>query len=59
MLIGILICFFAFGSFMFDDIFSSIGLGELPFNSETMLTVAGICLFCGAIGKSAQFPLHI
>jgi NADH-quinone oxidoreductase subunit L len=59
MLIGILICFFSFGTFMFDEIFGTIGAGFLPFDSETMLTVAGICLFCGAIGKSAQFPLHI
>jgi proton-translocating NADH-quinone oxidoreductase chain L len=26
--------------------------------STTLLTVMGIGLFCGAIGKSAQFPLH-
>ncbi len=25
----------------------------------TMLTIMGIGLFCGAIGKSAQFPLHV
>ena len=24
-----------------------------------MLTVACICLFIGAMGKSAQFPLHV
>jgi len=59
MLIGILICFFSFGTFMFDEIFSQISVGHLPFDSETILTVAGICLFMGAIGKSAQFPLHI
>ena len=22
-------------------------------------TAAGLCLFCGAVGKSAQFPLHV
>ncbi len=27
--------------------------------SETTWTIAGILLFCGAIGKSAQFPLHV
>jgi NADH-quinone oxidoreductase subunit L len=26
---------------------------------STMLTIMGIGLFCGAIGKSAQFPLHV
>jgi NADH:ubiquinone oxidoreductase subunit 5 (subunit L)/multisubunit Na+/H+ antiporter MnhA subunit len=25
----------------------------------TLLTLAGVCLFLGAVGKSAQFPLHI
>ncbi len=27
--------------------------------SVTLLTVTGVALFCGAIGKSAQFPLHV
>ena len=58
-LIGILICFFAFGTLMFDDIYAQIGAGNLPFGSGTILTVLGICLFMGAIGKSAQFPLHV
>ncbi len=58
-LIGILICFFTFGTLMFDDIYAQIGLGNLPFDSGTVLTVLGICLFMGAIGKSAQFPLHV
>jgi len=58
-LIGILMMYFTFGSFMFDDIFSGIAANILPFNSGTVLTVAGILIFCGAIGKSAQFPLHV
>ena len=24
-----------------------------------MLTIAALLLFCGAVGKSAQFPLHV
>jgi NADH-quinone oxidoreductase subunit L len=31
--------------------------GALPFG--TMLTIAGLLIFCGAMGKSAQFPLHV
>lgn len=58
-LMGILIAYFTFGSFMFDDIFLKISHGMMPFNSSTMLTAMGILLFCGAIGKSAQFPLHV
>ncbi|MBV8666122.1 MAG: NADH-quinone oxidoreductase subunit L [Burkholderiaceae bacterium] len=30
-----------------------------PFHDVSMLTVACICLFVGAMGKSAQFPLHV
>src|SRR6185369_13023596 len=31
-----------------------------PFNADWMLiTVICICLFIGAMGKSAQFPLHV
>lgn len=31
--------------------------GSLPFG--TILTIAGLLIFCGAVGKSAQFPLHV
>jgi len=35
------------------------GLGiDITRTDEVWLTIAGIGLFCGAIGKSAQFPLH-
>jgi len=56
---GIMIAFFAFGTFMFDDIFNQISNGVLPFGSSTILTLMGILIFAGAIGKSAQFPLHV
>lgn len=59
MFAGILILFLTYQSFSFDKIFSSISSGVLPFNSDFWLTVTGILLFCGAIGKSAQFPLHV
>jgi NADH-quinone oxidoreductase subunit L len=57
--IGIMILYFSYGTLLFDDIFGKIEQGVLPFGSETVLTLAGIFVFCGAIGKSAQFPLHI
>ena len=56
---GYLICFFTFNTFMFDEIYAKIAGGLIPFDSSTVLTIAGICLFMGAIGKSAQFPLHV
>lgn len=55
-LVGILIVFSSIGSFNFTDIAAGIEAGKI---SHGMLTAAGILLFCGAIGKSAQFPLHV
>ena len=55
-LIGNMIIFVTCGVFGFDEVFQAIGQGKL---SGTLLTIAGIGVFCGAIGKSAQFPLHV
>jgi NADH-quinone oxidoreductase subunit L len=57
--IGILILYVNYGTFTLDTIFSQIAAGNLPFNSSEWLTAAGILIFCGAVGKSAQFPLHV
>ncbi|MCP5061871.1 MAG: NADH-quinone oxidoreductase subunit L [Ignavibacteriae bacterium] len=59
MFIGILILFTNYKSFSFDFIYSQISNGILPFGSEAWLTAAGILIFMGAVGKSAQFPLHV
>jgi NADH-quinone oxidoreductase subunit L len=59
MLAGILILYTTYHTFTFNKIFEAISNGQLPFNSEFWLTVTGILVFCGAIGKSAQFPLHV
>lgn len=59
LLIGILIAYVTFGTFEINKIFQMLTEGILPFNSEFWLTIMGILLFCGAIGKSAQFPLHV
>ncbi len=59
MWLGILILFTNYHTFKFDTIFAQIGLGHIPFGSEAWLTAAGILLFMGAVGKSAQFPLHV
>ena len=59
MFIGIMILFFSYASFSFESIFASIDAGMLPFASEAWLTAAGVLIFCGAVGKSAQFPLHV
>ncbi|HCA80247.1 MAG TPA: NADH-quinone oxidoreductase subunit L, partial [Bacteroidetes bacterium] len=57
MFIGILILFATFHTFTFDTIFEAMKAGTIPFGSEAWLTAAGILIFCGAVGKSAQFPL--
>jgi NADH-quinone oxidoreductase subunit L len=59
MFTGILMLFYTYNTFSFETIFTQISLGNLPFNSEFWLTVTGILIFGGAIGKSAQFPLHV
>jgi len=59
MFAGILILFTTYKTFSFQEIFNTVAAGQLPFNSEFWLTVTGLLLFCGAIGKSAQFPLHV
>ena len=59
MFIGILILFTHYHTFTFDEIFEQISLGNLPFDSIAALTTAGILIFMGAVGKSAQVPLHV
>ena len=59
MFAGIMILYTQFGTFRLAEIFDRIAAGGLPFGSEAWLTAAGILLFCGAVGKSAQFPLNV
>jgi NADH-quinone oxidoreductase subunit L len=55
-LIGILIIFATTGVVGFDQVHDAIAAGKF---TGFWLTMAGIGIFCGAIGKSAQFPLHV
>ncbi|MCX7875586.1 MAG: NADH-quinone oxidoreductase subunit L [Melioribacteraceae bacterium] len=59
MFIGILILFTNYHTFTFDTIFEQIKNGVIPFGNNAWLTAAGILIFMGAVGKSAQFPLHV
>lgn len=54
-MIGILLVWSLTGSIFFEQIKDAVG-GEI---NLTMLNIAVLCLFCGAIGKSAQVPLHV
>jgi len=37
----------------------SLGFDAKPEAFKTAATVVGLLIFCGAVGKSAQFPLHV
>ena len=56
MMIGILIIFLHTGSLRFDEVFKGIHTGSL---AGPLLTAAAILVFGGAVGKSAQVPLHV
>jgi proton-translocating NADH-quinone oxidoreductase chain L len=57
-LIGILILFFVTGNFSFQTLNNPATYQALHVNQFT-ITLAMILIFCGAVGKSAQFPLHV
>ncbi|NIE68893.1 NADH-quinone oxidoreductase subunit L [Burkholderia sp. Ax-1719] len=50
------------GSLNYNDVFAKgheLSALTFPGTSWNLLTVSCICLFIGAMGKSAQFPLHV
>jgi len=53
MLIGIFLIYWNTGSLQYDVVFAEIGNLQI-----VVVTWIGIFLFIGAMGKSAQFPLH-
>ncbi|MFH0778642.1 MAG: NADH-quinone oxidoreductase subunit L [Candidatus Eisenbacteria bacterium] len=55
-LVGVLLLASAAGTFQFSEIFGAAEAGRF---APGFLTIATICLFAGAVGKSAQFPLHV
>ncbi len=55
-IIGILILTTAAGTFNFREMFHAVEAGHIPIG---LLTLGAIFLFAGAVGKSAQFPLHV
>jgi NADH-quinone oxidoreductase subunit L len=55
-MLGILMVWSASGTVMFGELSSkwtTLGLGTV------YATAAALLIFCGAVGKSAQFPLHV
>src|SRR5881396_1092351 len=56
-LLGILTIWATLGSLHFGMLNEK--LTSDPHALGTLATVAGLLIFCGAVGKSAQFPLHV
>ena len=56
MFLGILLLFFTVGSLQFDAVFAAVQTGSL---AGPLLTLAAVLIFGGAVGKSAQIPLHV
>ncbi|QOG90167.1 NADH-quinone oxidoreductase subunit L [Flavobacterium columnare] len=58
LLIGIFILAFVFGSLEYSEIANGIFEKGLAVKNAGLLSVAALCLFIGATGKSAQVPLY-
>jgi NADH-quinone oxidoreductase subunit L len=56
LLIGVLLLFRETGTFRITEI---LGLAQTGHLSQGVITAAAVLVFLGAMGKSAQFPLHV
>ena len=56
LLIGILLLFDQTGTFSMSGTFAAATAGDI---GQGTLTLAALLIFLGAMGKSAQFPLHV
>ena len=56
-MLGILMIFAVVGSLNFSTIQEQLTANPALFGGAA--TLAGLLIFCGAMGKSAQFPLHV
>ena len=69
MLLGIVMFFRVFGTLNFSEAFSAeslidiathdVGLGVWSINGGVAIGIMAFLIFCGTIGKSAQWPLHV
>jgi NADH-quinone oxidoreductase subunit L len=61
-ILGIGLLLAASGSMHYQDVFAQreqLAAMTVPYTGWPLMTAACICLFIGAMGKSAQFPLHV
>jgi NADH-quinone oxidoreductase subunit L len=56
LLIGIILIFTLTGTFHFASVFGLLEVGAL---APAMVTAIALLIFAGAVGKSAQLPLHV
>ncbi|MCX8027832.1 MAG: NADH-quinone oxidoreductase subunit L [Thermodesulfovibrionales bacterium] len=62
--LGVILIFLYIGSIHYSDIFANVGglkghtIYILGYNVD-LITLIALLLFCGAVGKSAQIPLHV
>ncbi|UCE78923.1 MAG: NADH-quinone oxidoreductase subunit L [Nitrospiraceae bacterium] len=62
--LGIIVIFLTFGTIYYEPVFTQIGgvaaqtISFLGYEVN-LATLIALLLFCGAIGKSAQMPLHV
>ncbi|HFC98712.1 MAG TPA: NADH-quinone oxidoreductase subunit L [Thermosulfurimonas dismutans] len=62
--LGVFLVFVFFGSLYYQDVFARVheiahARLNLLGHSVAVPTLIALLLFCGALGKSAQFPLHV
>src|SRR4029453_472955 len=55
LLVGIVLLWYRSGTFDFLELYDLVRAGQLPVAGLAAVT---FCLYLGAMGKSAQFPLH-
>ncbi|MEO5357502.1 MAG: NADH-quinone oxidoreductase subunit L [Nitrospirae bacterium YQR-1] len=62
--LGVILIFLTFGSLHYADVFKepAVFIGQtinILGHGFDLMTVIALLLFCGAVGKSAQLPLHV
>ncbi len=67
-LLGLIIAWQLFGTLRYPELFDRLAAGEFAalspdhilagWDNQALLTLSGILIFCGAVSKSAQLPLH-
>jgi NADH-quinone oxidoreductase subunit L len=66
MIIGLMALWAGMGTFSFGEIFERVRPAANGYQLQVpggmtygLLVIAGLGIFCGCVGKSAQFPLHV